>query len=742
METKLGVYLCSGCGIKDALDTEKLLAFCAKEVKPVVSRCDPLVCGEALIGQIKADIAELGVNRVIVAACSIRYFSERFDFGPEVLVDRVPIREFVTWTHEPKEDETTALAEDYLRMAAARAKNSEPPVPNITETSKDILVVGGGVAGMTAAQASADAGYGVILVEKEAELGGWAGKFKSVYPNTAPFKGLEKSPHHDLVASVSKHPNIKVFTKSTVAKTAGQPGLFDVTIQNGTGSTDVRVGAIVQATGWRPYDAGKLTKFGYGNYPNVVTNVQFEEMVLAGAIKRPSDGKAPKSVAIIHCAGSRDKEHLPYCSAVCCRVALKQALYVRESLPETDVFLLYKDIRAPGLYEEFYARTREQERVYLTKGEIVSVVQETGGSLKVTLDETLFNKPIAVQADLLVLATGMVPSTLPMEESEETDTTETVESAPGEKKASASAEAGAKILNLTYRLGSDLPALKYGFPDSHFICFPYETRRTAIYAAGATRAPMDIALSMNDGLGAALKAMQSVEAVAAGVAVHPRVGDQSFPEFFLQRCTQCKRCTEECPFGTLDEDEKGTPKPNPNRCRRCGICMGACPERIISFKNYSPNMISQMIKTIEIPEEDEEKPRVLAFMCENDAIPAFDIMAYNRAKIDPMIRIIPVRCIGSVNTIFIADALSNGFDGILLLGCQRGDDYQCHFIRGSELANRRMENVQEKLKQLVLEPERVKIDAVELTDWERLPKLMNDFAEEIRGLGANPYKGF
>jgi len=120
---------------------------------------------------------------------------------------------------------------------------------------------------------------------------------------------------------------------------------------------------------------------------------------------------------------------------------------------------------------------------------------------------------------------------------------------------------GTEILNLTYRQGPDLPVLRYGFPDSHFVCFPYETRRTGIYAAGAVRAPMDSAHAQEDALGAAMKAIQSVELAAQGQAAHPRAGDLSFPSFFLQRCTQCKRCTEECPFGTLDEDEKGTPSP-------------------------------------------------------------------------------------------------------------------------------------------------------------------------------------
>ncbi|NQU04511.1 MAG: hydrogenase iron-sulfur subunit, partial [Calditrichaeota bacterium] len=391
----------------------------------------------------------------------------------------------------------------------------------------------------------------------------------------------------------------------------------------------------------------------------------------------------------------------------------------------------------------FYERVQEEEGIYLTKGEVTEVVEGDNNTLAVTLDETLLGEQIVVNAEMLVLATGIVPTTKVDEDAvvaeevvEETDDGEK------EKSKASGAEAGAKILNLTYRQGTDLPTLKYGFPDSHFICFPYETRRTGIYAAGAVRAPMDMGMAKNDGFGAALKAMQAVEASALGVTVHPRSGDVTFPDFFMQRCTQCKRCTEDCPFGALDEDDKGTPLPNLLRCRRCGICFGACPERIISFADYSPNMVSQMIKSVSMPEEDDERPRYLVFMCENDAVPALDIAAWYRHKINPWVRIIPVRCIGAVNTVFIADALSAGFDGILMLGCKRGDDYQCHMVRGSELGDYRMENVREKLKQLVLEPERVQILEVELSDWHKIPEILNDYVEEVNDLGPNPYKDF
>jgi quinone-modifying oxidoreductase subunit QmoB len=253
---------------------------------------------------------------------------------------------------------------------------------------------------------------------------------------------------------------------------------------------------------------------------------------------------------------------------------------------------------------------------------------------------------------------------------------------------------------------------------------------------------MDMVRAEEDAAGAVMKAIQSVHMASQGQALHPRAGDLSYPVFSLQRCTQCKRCTEECPFGSLDEDEKGTPKFNAYRCRRCGICMGACPERIVSFKNYSVEMIASMVKAIEVPEEDEEKPRIVIFACENDACPVLDQVGMERLQYDASVRIIPLRCLGSMNIVWIADALSRGVDGILLLGCKFGDDYQCHFVRGSELANRRLENVKETLQRLQLESERIQLVQVSADDYLTLPDTINQFVAKVRDIGPNPYKGF
>ena len=170
--------------------------------------------------------------------------------------------------------------------------------------------------------------------------------------------------------------------------------------------------------------------------------------------------------------------------------------------------------------------------------------------------------------------------------------------------------------------------------------------------------------------------------------------------------------------------------------------MGACPERIINFADYSIDMIGSMVKAIEVPDDDEEKLRVAVFVCENDAYPAIDMSGMHRNKINRLVRFIPVRCLGSVNMVWIKDAMSSGMDGALLLGCKYGDDYQCHFVKGSEIASRRMENIGETLGSLGLEPERCAVREIAISDYDKIPAIIDEFVEEIVAMGPNPFKGF
>ncbi|SPF49685.1 Methyl-viologen-reducing hydrogenase, delta subunit [Syntrophobacter sp. SbD1] len=741
MDKKIAVYICTGCGIGEALDIEQLSTVATKECKAAVCKNHPNLCSAEGAQIIKDDIANEGVNTLIIGACSPRVMYDVFNFEGTIL-DRVNLREQVVWSHAPKDEDTQMMAEDYLRMSAARMKSTLPPEPYKPEQemSTDILVVGGGTTGMTAALEVAKAGYRAVLVEKEDELGGFQ---KKVSKNvTFPFKDVQANEIQKLISSVTANEKIEVFTGSKIEKLSGGPCVFNAQIKQNGSSSERHIGAVVMAAGWQPYDPEKLEKrFGYGESANVITNVQFEERAKSGKITRPADGKAVKTAAFIQCAGQRDPQHLAYCSAICCFTALKQAIQIKQQDPKSNVFVFYQEMRTPGQGEDFF-RKAQQEGVIFVRSQAPEVLTRGSKIAVEAFDELLGDKILLDDVDMVVLATGMVPAAAFGEDFKAKKLDEEPDKKKDEMVASVDSIFMSDILNLEYRQGPELPELKNGFPDSHFICFPYESRRTGIYAAGPVRRPMGIANAIEDATGAAMKAIQCVELTSKGMAVHPRAGDLSYPEFFMQRCTQCKRCTEECPFGAINEDEKGNPLPQPTRCRRCSVCMGACPERIISFSNYSVGMIGDIIKSINVPEEYDEKPRMLVLCCENDAYPALDMIGLRRMTYNAWVRVIPVRCLGSLNLVWVADSLSKGIDGILLLGCRHGENYQCHFVKGSELANIRLSKVKETLDRLVLESERVRFETVAITDYDKLPALLDEYAEKLVEIGPNPYKGY
>ena len=703
MTKKINIYICSGCRIGQCVDVKAL----AKEFlkSPEVTGCyeHPALCSEEGYQLMLDHIEKEKPDGLLIAACSPRFKTREFEFPGDWQVDRVSLRELVAWNNVAGEDAQLA-ASDYIRMGLAKLNTTSVPKPYIPENvSEDILVVGAGITGLTAALEGAKAGYCVHLVEKEEKPGGWATQLHRRTPDKPPFNQLPVPEVMELVSQVVSNNRIKLYCSTTIEQIDGQPGDFKVILRNGN-LKRINAGAVVAAMGMTPYDPSRLGHLGYGKFPNVITSVELEQK-----IKEGRTGDLPDKILFVQCAGSRDNEHLSYCSSFCCNTSLRQASHIRETKQDTSVFIVYRDMRSPGMYEEFYKEVQKDEGIFMTKGTITGI-SHTDGQLVVEMRDTLMGDEVSLKVGMVVLATGVVPN-------------------------------GTPDLNLNYRQGKGLPELKYRFPDSHFICFPYETRRTGIYAAGALRAPMDMVSSKSDAAGSMLKAIQCIEAVKRGEAVHPRSGDKSFPELYLNRCTDCKRCTEECPFGSYDENEKGTPMLNPARCRRCGICLGACPERVINFADYSINSVSAMIKSVHIPDEFEEKPRILAFVCENDAYPAFDTAAAKGLKYSTFVRIIPVRCLGSVNKVWISDALSCGYDGILQIGCKPGDDYQCHFIRGSELTEKRGENFRETLQTMMLEPERIKTVFLEITDYLKIPKIINDYVEEIEQTGPNPFKG-
>ena len=419
---------------------------------------------------------------------------------------------------------------------------------NKAPASGSILVVGGGIAGLTTALEAAEVGYEVFLVEKNPYLGGRVAQLNQYFPKLCPPTcGLEIN-----FRRIKDNPQIKVMTMAEVTNVSGAPGDYDVQVkispryvnENCTAcgecakvcqteiesaydfgmkkikgaylpfemafparyvlapeiigtddavrckdacaydaidldmkarTLDLKVGAVVFATGWQPYDAAKIDNLGFGKVPNIITNMMMERLAAPngptqGQILRPADQKAPASVAFVQCAGSRDENHLPYCSYICCMASLKQALYVREQYPDATIYIFYIDIRSPGQrYEKFYQKVKDDDNIIFIKGKVAAVEAAADGAVKVTAENAVTGEKLSQIVDMAVLATGMQPT---------------------------AAEA---------KLPGEINYTEEGFILNDF-------QKGGIFAAGCANKPADVVSSNQNATGMALKAIQTLAA--------------------------------------------------------------------------------------------------------------------------------------------------------------------------------------------------------------------------------------
>jgi quinone-modifying oxidoreductase subunit QmoA len=416
-----------------------------------------------------------------------------------------------------------------------------------TPASGSILVVGGGISGLTTALEAAEVGYEVFLVEKNPYLGGRVAQLNQYFPKLCPPTcGLEIN-----FRRIKDNPRVKVLTLAEVEKVAGGPGNYDVAIKVNPryvnakctccgdcgaacrteidsaydfgmrkikgaylpfemafpsrfviapeiiGTDDaqrvkeackydavdldmeaktlnINVGAIVWATGWQPYDAAKIDNLGFGQYPNIITNMMMERLAAPngptqGKILRPSDAKEPASIAFVQCAGSRDENHLPYCSYICCMASLKQTTYVRERYPDAKIYVFYIDLRTPGYrYERFYEKIKADANVFLIKGKVAEVSQDpTSKNITVVAENAVTGEKIHQEVEMVVLATGMQPTTA------------------------------------TDKLPADL-----NYSEDGFILNDYQAG--GMFAAGCANKPADVVSSNQNATGMALKAIQTL----------------------------------------------------------------------------------------------------------------------------------------------------------------------------------------------------------------------------------------
>jgi heterodisulfide reductase subunit A len=517
---------------------------------------------------IKDAIQEHGLDGVIVAACSPAMHETTFrrtaaaaGMNP-YLLECANIREQCSWVHQNDRARATDKALYTIQSMVEKVKRNEALDPLSLPLTKKAMVIGGGIAGITAALDIADAGYPVILIEQSDHLGGKMANLSGTYLN------LSSAP--DLLTRridrVLNHPNIQVITDAEITQVDGYVGNFKATVAqvdketSRQGNTEhatrntFDVGAVVAATGYESYLMSRLPEYGGGTIPDVIDALTFEAMLAPSAkLARPSDGKSPKEVVFVQCAGSRDPEHgVPYCSQVCCMVTAKQAMLFKERVPHGQAYVFYIDIRSAGKgYDEYVQRAMTDARALYLRGKVSKIYQD-GNKVIVWGSDTLSNRAIEIAADLVVLATPMA------------------------------APDGTKELAQRLHISTDANGF---YNEAHPKLRPVESLTAGVFLAGAGQGPKDIPETVAQASAAAAKVLQLFS--RDEMKAEPTIA-QVIPEL----CSACGLCVKACPYGARQVDEiLQVATVNPALCQACGACAAACPNKASVVRNWTPTQI-------------------------------------------------------------------------------------------------------------------------------------------------------
>lgn len=541
---RVGVYICHcGRNIGGYLDVEALAERVRRLPSVSVVRHEKYMCSEGGQELIKADIREGLVDRVVVASCTPTMHERTFrrcvsegGLNP-FLYQQVNIRENCSWVTEDKE-EATEKAFRLIASGVWRVRNLEPLQYLEYPLIPSCLVIGGGIAGITAALDISAAGFEVVLVEREGELGGWAKKISVGFPELIPVRQYVEG----LIEELLSRPKVKVYLRSEVEEVEGFQGNFTVRIRDGEGRTfEERVGSIVVATGFSPFDARLKPEFGYGRYPQVLTTVEMEEVL---AQER---GEIPKRVAFIQCVGSRDQSiGRPYCSRACCTTVAKQALMIKRRDPEAEVFVFYMDVRTFGKgYEELYEEAQREGVLYIraNPGEVYPKRER----LAIRYEDTLLGRPGELEVDLVVLAVGMDPPK------------------------------GAQELMKKLYLSADSDGF---FLEAHPKLGPLDTFSEGVFIAGCCQGPKDLVDTVAQAHGVAARATRLFH--VGRVVKEPVVAEVDH-----EVCARCRICEAVCSFNAVSYDPRARKmRVVEAACKGCGACAAACPSGAMSLRHF------------------------------------------------------------------------------------------------------------------------------------------------------------
>jgi len=711
-EKKIGVYICHcGGNISDTVDVAKVKETVSKFPGVKIAETYEYVCSDPGQELIAKGIKELGLNRVIVAACTPKMHLDTFRQNVKAaglnpyFLEMANVREQCSWVHDNKEAATTK-AIDLIRGAVERAKHLEPLESKSMPVNRDVLVIGGGVAGIMTTIELADKGFKVYLVERSPSIGGHMAQLSKTFP-TLDCSQCILTPK---MVYASQHPNIEIITNAEATTIEGTPGNYHVLITKkpryvDAGCTacgecakkcpvkvpsefeagllerkaiyspfkqavprtyaidtehclyftkgvcrvcekfckahvvnfnqkeetiELDVGAVVAATGFEQIDPKTLEEYSYGQHPDIVTNLQFERLMLQG-LHKPSNGKPPKKVSFVLCVGSRmmttngkGEEH---CCKIGCMAAIKQALLLQKSFPEAEPWIFYMDIRADGKgYEEFYAKALDHH-VKFVRGRVAEVTPVSEDKIMVRAEDTLLGEDVEGLFDLVVLSVAIMPHPTAAE--------------------------------LSKKLGIQLSGDNF-LAERHFKLRPVDSHREGIFLAGCALSPKDVRETT-------LEAMATASRVATFVGKGEISVSPEVAYVIAEKCNGCGECIKICPVGAITSAAGGVTI-NPISCIGCGVCVPRCPKQAMDLLHSTDEQLMAQVQGVS---EGETHPKLVAFIEKNTAYGSADLAGQTRSSYTPNVRIISVPSVGRVGLKHVMQAFASGADGII---CVEGDD--------------------------------------------------------------------
>jgi heterodisulfide reductase subunit A-like polyferredoxin len=547
---RIGVFVCHcGINIASTVDVEKVTEAIRNEPGVTFASHTMYTCADASLSNIKEQIVKNRLNRIVVASCTPRTHEPIFretlreaGLNP-YLFELANIRDQCSWVHSSQPEEATEKAIDLVKMSISRAYSLSPLEGGKIAIHQNAVVVGGGISGMTAALSLAEQGFDVELIEKSSQLGGNLASINSTLEND----NLDKF-RNNLIEGVNKHRNIDAHLNSEFVSVGGHIGHFIVKITKDGKPKEFTCGAILIATGAKP---ANTNEYSYGAVRNIITQIELEKLLSKNRVD-----KKGQTYVMIQCVGSRNSTK-PYCSRICCSMAIKNALKIKKEDPTSKIYILYRDIRTYGFREIYYKKAREAGIVFIRYDEQdLPVVSDVDGILSsVKFNSPDFSETIVIEADKLILSTGI------------------------------DANEDNKVISNMLKV----PLNANGFyVEAHMKLRPVDFATEGLFLCGLAHSPKMIDENISQAKAAAARAATILS------KTHLEVGAQ-VSSVNQNKCISCMTCVKACPFGApfLNYDHKA--EVESAKCMGCGICAAECPARAIQLNHFRSDHFKTMI---------------------------------------------------------------------------------------------------------------------------------------------------